>query len=70
MKLCVYCASSAKVNPVFFRATTTLAKIFVKNNIDIVYGGGSVGLMGCLADTILKEGGNIQGIMPKFMKDI
>ncbi len=70
MKLCVYCASSAKVNHAFFRATETLAKIFVKNEIDIVYGGGSVGLMGCLADTILKEGGNIQGIMPKFMKDI
>ena len=70
MKLCVYCASSAKVNPPFFRATARLATIFVKNNIDIVYGGGSIGLMGHLADTILQEGGNIQGIMPKFMKDI
>ncbi len=70
MKLCVYCASSAKVNPAYFRATESLAKIFVKNNVDIVYGGGSVGLMGRLADTILKEGGNISGIMPKFMKDI
>lgn len=69
MKLSVFCASSTKVNPAYFRATESLAKIFVKNNIDIVYGGGSVGLMGRLADTILQEGGNICGIMPKFMKD-
>lgn len=70
MKLCVYCASSAKINPAYFRATESLAKIFVKNNIDIVYGGGSVGLMGRLADTMLQEGGNIKGIMPTFMKDL
>lgn len=69
MKICVYCASSTKVNAAYFRATEKLAKVFVKNDIEIVYGGGSVGLMGHLADTILKEGGSIQGIMPSFMKD-
>ncbi len=69
MKISVFCASSAKVNPAYFRATESLAKILVKNNIEVVYGGGSVGLMGRLADTMLLEGGNICGVMPKFMKD-
>jgi uncharacterized protein (TIGR00730 family) len=46
-----------------------LGKIFVKAGISAVYGGGSVGLMGCFADSILKEGGKITGIIPQFMCD-
>ena len=70
MKICVYCASSAKIDKIYFDATEKLAKIFVKNNIEVIYGGGAVGLMGKLADTIIENGGKIKGIMPKFMNDI
>ena len=70
MKICVYCASSAKVNKVYFEATERLAKEFVKEKIEVVYGGGSSGLMGKLADTIIENGGKIRGIMPKFMNEV
>ena len=70
MKICVYCASSAKIDKVYFDATEMLAKVFVENKIEVVYGGGAVGLMGKLADTVLENGGKIKGIMPKFMKDV
>jgi len=69
-KICVYCASSAKINKIYFEATEELAKEFVKENIAIVYGGGAYGLMGKLADTILEKGGKIKGIMPKFMNEV
>lgn len=70
MKVCVYCASSTKINPAFFRATEILAKELVKEQVQVVYGGGGVGLMGQLADTVLAEGGQIQGIMPQFMNEV
>jgi hypothetical protein len=70
MKVCVYCASSTKINTAFFKATEILAKEFVKEQAQVVYGGGGVGLMGQLADTVLVEGGEIQGIMPQFMNEV
>ena len=70
MKVCVYCASSAKINPVYFEATVRLAELLVSAGIDVVYGGGASGLMGKLADTILAKGGKIKGIMPKFMNEV
>lgn len=66
--VCVYCASSPKIRDVFFEATHKLAGYLVDDNIDVVFGGGSVGLMGKLADTVLEKGGKITGIMPNFMK--
>jgi len=70
MKVCIYCASSTKINTAFFKATEILAKELVKEQAQIVYGGGGVGLMGQLADTVLAERGNIQGIMPQFMNEV
>lgn len=70
MKICVYCASSARIDPAYFEATAILAKNFVKENIEVVFGGGAVGLMGQLADTMLENGGTIKGIMPKFMNEV
>jgi uncharacterized protein (TIGR00730 family) len=70
MKICVYCASSAKVDQSYFEATERLAKAFVRENIEVVYGGGGIGLMGHLADTIIDNGGQIKGIMPKFMNEV
>ena len=69
MRICVFCASSEEINNSYYEATVLLAKDFVKNNIEVVYGGGAIGLMGTLADTIIKNGGIIRGIIPKFMVD-
>jgi predicted Rossmann-fold nucleotide-binding protein len=55
-RICVFCASSAKIDRVFFIATEKLAKLLVNANIEVVYGGGAMGLMGQLADTIIENG--------------
>lgn len=69
-KVCIYCASSTKVGQVYFDAVDELAKELIKANIGVVYGGGGLGLMGRLADQMIAGGGQIQGIMPKFMKEV
>ncbi len=69
-KICIYCASSAKVNKIYFDATERLGKELVKSGIEIVFGGGGTGLMGKLADTVIENGGKIKGIMPKFMNEV
>jgi uncharacterized protein (TIGR00730 family) len=70
MRICVYCSSSAKIDKSYFEATERLAKEFVKNNVEVVYGGGAIGLMGKLADTIIENNGKIKGIMPRFMNEV
>ncbi len=70
MKICVYCASSARIDQAYFDAVEVLAKAFVEAGIEVVYGGGASGLMGKLADTVLEHGGKIKGIMPKFMNEV
>jgi uncharacterized protein (TIGR00730 family) len=70
MKICVYCASSAKAGKIYFDAAERLANEFIKENVEVVYGGGAVGLMGIIADTIIKQGGKIKGILPKFMVEV
>jgi uncharacterized protein (TIGR00730 family) len=70
MKICVYCASSPKVDAVYLEAAERLAKEFVAAGVSTVYGGGSTGLMGRLADTVIANGGAIKGIMPKFMNEV
>ena len=70
MRICVYCSSSAKIDKSYFEATEKLAKEFVKNNVEVVFGGGATGLMGKLADTIIENKGKIKGIMPRFMNEV
>lgn len=69
-KVCVYCASSPKVNDIYFKATQRLAGYLVDAGAEVVFGGGSSGLMGTLADTVLEKGGKITGIMPHFMREV
>jgi len=70
MQVCVYCASSAQIHPDYFRATEELAKSFVDHECQVVFGGGSSGLMGKLADAVIEHGGQIKGIMPQFMNEV
>lgn len=70
MRICIYCASSAKIDEIYFEATERLAKILVNSDVQVIYGGGGHGLMGKLADTVLAQGGQIKGIMPQFMNEV
>jgi uncharacterized protein (TIGR00730 family) len=70
MRICIYCASSAKIDEIYFEATERLAKILVNSKVHVVYGGGGHGLMGKLADTVIAQGGHIKGIMPQFMNEV
>ena len=68
--ICVYCASSSQVKPGYFKATSRLGKILADAKLSVVYGGGSMGLMGQLADSTLEAGGIITGVIPRFMCDV
>lgn len=68
--VCVYCASSTQVKHSYFDATDRLSKILAAAKLSVVYGGGSMGLMGQLADSTLAAGGRITGVIPNFMCDV
>src|SRR5260370_36256211 len=65
--ICVYCASDRGTNAAFMEAATKLGRILAENNIRLVYGGGSVGLMGALAESVLDHGGSVTGVIPDFL---
>jgi uncharacterized protein (TIGR00730 family) len=66
--VCVYCGSGPGTNPRFAEAAQALGKIFAENHIRLVYGGGSVGLMGAIAKSALEHGGAVTGIIPDFLR--
>lgn len=66
--VCVYCGSGSGSNPRFVEAAVALGKVFAENNIRLVYGGGSVGLMGAVAKSVLDHGGSVTGIIPDFLR--
>jgi uncharacterized protein (TIGR00730 family) len=61
---CVYCGSSSTSNPIFNAPTTELGQALAKHQITLVYGGGSPGLMGRVANSCLDAGGSVIGIIP------
>jgi uncharacterized protein (TIGR00730 family) len=65
--VCVYCGSSAGTDPAFAAAARALGKILADNRVRLVYGGGSIGMMGALAGAVLARGGNVTGIIPEFL---
>ena len=65
--VCVYCGSGAGTNPRFVEAAHALGKILAENGVSLVYGGGSVGLMGAVADAVRDHGGHVIGIIPQFL---
>lgn len=68
--ICVFCGSSKGIDPVFEKKTKILAEQFVKNQMTLVYGGGSIGLMGVLADEIRHRNGYVIGVIPRFLYDL
>jgi uncharacterized protein (TIGR00730 family) len=70
MRICVYAASSAQVHPEFQAVAFAVGEKIALAGHSLVYGGGSTGLMGAVADGALKHGGEVIGILPKFMADL
>jgi len=65
--LAVFCGSKSGVNPLFLSHTNTLGQMMAARNIKLVYGGGGVGLMGAIADSIMQNGGEVIGIIPELL---
>jgi uncharacterized protein (TIGR00730 family) len=66
-RVTVFCSSSQKVSPIYFSEMEILATGLAKHGIDIVFGGAQVGLMGCLANTALKNSGRVYGVIPEYL---
>ncbi|SHF99215.1 LOG family protein [Pedobacter caeni] len=67
--ICVYCGANFNGDPVLLAAIENLAQTFTDHQIRLVYGGGSVGVMGVIADEILKRNGLATGVIPQFLMD-
>jgi uncharacterized protein (TIGR00730 family) len=65
--VCVYCGSGPGTNPHFIEAATALGKVMAENGVGLVYGGGSLGLMGAIATSVIDHGGIVTGIIPDFL---
>jgi uncharacterized protein (TIGR00730 family) len=70
MRICVYCASSNQADPRYREAAFRLGNLLAGDGHSIVYGGGSAGSMGAVADGALSAGGEVIGILPRFMADL
>ncbi len=64
-RIAVFCGSSGGNNPVYAQEARNLMQHFIQRNIGLVYGGGKVGLMGVLAEEMLKNEGEVQGVIPE-----
>lgn len=67
--LCVFCGSSPG-SQVYQDATKRLGEVLAHNGVEVIYGGGKVGLMGLLADAVLADGGRVVGVIPQFLIDL
>jgi uncharacterized protein (TIGR00730 family) len=65
--VCVYCGSGPGTNPHFIEAAIAFGKALADDGVRLVYGGGSLGLMGAVASSVLDHGGSVTGIIPEFL---
>lgn len=63
-RICVFCGSSSGIRPVYSQAAENVGRLLAKQGCSLVYGGGNVGLMGTLADSVLAAGGKVIGVIP------
>lgn len=70
MRICVYCASSNQSDPAYRKAAFHMGELLANAGHILVYGGGSAGSMGAVADGALSKGGEVIGILPRFMADL
>jgi uncharacterized protein (TIGR00730 family) len=69
MTICVFAASSSRVNDEFNKAASRLGELLAREGMEVVFGGGGIGLMGKLADAIKENNGRITGVIPSFMEE-
>lgn len=67
--ICVYSSSSNSIEDIFYREAEDLGRCIAENNYRLVYGGGNIGLMSILAQSVHKNGGYITGVIPEALKD-
>jgi uncharacterized protein (TIGR00730 family) len=63
----VYCGANEGFHPMYGEAAKKLGMVLAREKIKLIYGGGSIGLMGILADSVLKNGGEVEGVIPDFL---
>lgn len=69
MRVCVFAASSNRVNRRYYEAAGELGRLLAISEMEVIFGGGGIGLMGELANAVLKNNGKITGVIPQFMQD-
>ncbi len=69
MTVCIFASSSSRINNEYAIAASELGALLAKAGMGVVFGGGGIGLMGKLADSVLSNNGKITGVIPGFMKD-
>lgn len=67
-KIVVFCGSSLGFNPIYKKAAIELGNYFIKHKISLVYGGGKIGMMGEIANTIIQQNGDVIGVIPELLK--
>jgi uncharacterized protein (TIGR00730 family) len=65
--VCVYCGSGPGANPAFVATANAFGRILAENDVGLVFGGGSIGLMGAVSKSVLDHGGRVLGIIPEFL---
>jgi uncharacterized protein (TIGR00730 family) len=65
--LCVYCGSNTGTDPAFVKTAQDFGRILAESGIRLVYGGGSIGLMGAIASSVIEHGGHVTGVIPEFL---
>ncbi|MFT7461774.1 MAG: hypothetical protein ACI9EF_000108 [Pseudohongiellaceae bacterium] len=68
-RVCVYCGSNPGTDPIFAESARALGREILARGWGMVFGGGSVGLMGIVADTVLEGGGEVLGVIPRELKE-
>lgn len=66
-RICVYCGANPGARPAYVEGAQALGRTLAERGIGVVYGGGNVGLMGCLADATLAAGGEVIGVIPEAL---
>ena len=69
-RVCVYCDSSNHIDPQYRHAARAMGRAMVDRGIELVFGGGRVGLMGEIADTVLDAGGTVHGVIPRKLLEL
>lgn len=69
MNVCVFCGSGTGFNPLYSQTAEKLGLLLAKASVRLIYGGGNIGLMGVLADSVMEAGGHVTGVIPRFLLD-